>query len=43
MCTYILFSAGRYITLAEIVEIRISYPKMARNEQGYANQKSYKK
>jgi len=36
-----IFSACRYIVLAAIVKIRIGSPKIARNEQVCALQKSY--
>jgi len=43
MCTYINFSAYRYIALTEIVKVRIGSPKTVRNEQDCAHQKSYRK
>jgi len=44
MCTYInFFSVRRYLALTVSVEVRIGSPKMARNEQVCAHQKSYRK
>jgi len=43
MRLYNFFSAIRYIALAAIVKFCIWSPKMARNEQVCAHQKSYRK
>jgi len=39
---YKIFSARRYIALTASVKFGIGSPKMARNEQFCANQKSYR-
>jgi len=43
MCTYINFSARRYLALTASVKLRKSSTKTARNEQVCAHQKSYRK
>jgi len=40
---YKIFSAGHYIALTAIVKLRTGSPKIIRNEQVCAHQKSYRK